>query len=163
MKDHDSVCAGCSTGCSIRVDENQDKVYRLKPRENPHVNHWWMCDDGRYGFKHVHDKGRVTSPRVRVDGEPTNIEWSAVPDKLTESLKKAGHLAAVISPHLTVEEAYLLARYVKEIDEDAILALGPVPVEARTKRFQMALRFEPKSVPIVVASRPSFREWAMAS
>ena len=46
---------GCSTGCSITVEENQDRVYRLKPRENPHVNQWWMCDEGRYGFKHVHD------------------------------------------------------------------------------------------------------------
>ena len=34
MKSHENVCAGCSTGCSINVDENQDKVYRIKPREN---------------------------------------------------------------------------------------------------------------------------------
>ena len=38
MKSHDNVCAGCSTGCSIHVEENQDHIYRLKPRENPHVN-----------------------------------------------------------------------------------------------------------------------------
>src|SRR5690606_17669170 len=38
MKNHNNVCAGCSTGCSIYVDENQDHVYRLRPRENPHVN-----------------------------------------------------------------------------------------------------------------------------
>jgi NADH-quinone oxidoreductase subunit G len=42
MKSHANVCAGCSTGCSIHVEENQDHVYRLKPRENPHVNQWWM-------------------------------------------------------------------------------------------------------------------------
>ena len=38
MRSHDNVCANCSTGCSIKVEENQDRVYRLKPRENPHVN-----------------------------------------------------------------------------------------------------------------------------
>jgi NADH-quinone oxidoreductase subunit G len=135
MKDHDSVCAGCSTGCSIRVDENQDQVYRIKPRENQHVNHWWMCDEGRYGFKHVHDKGRVTSPRERVNGEMKNVEWSALPEKIGQSLKEAGHLAAVISPHLTVEEAYLLARYVREVDSEAILAIGPVPVEGEDETF----------------------------
>ncbi len=48
-EEHDGVCTGCSTGCSIDVEENQDHVYRLKPRENPHVNQWWMCDEGRYG------------------------------------------------------------------------------------------------------------------
>ncbi|MCA9226700.1 MAG: (2Fe-2S)-binding protein, partial [Planctomycetales bacterium] len=35
MKSHDNVCANCSTGCSIKVDQNQDRIYRLKPRENP--------------------------------------------------------------------------------------------------------------------------------
>jgi len=36
MKQHDHVCAGCATGCSITVEENQDRVYRLKPRESAH-------------------------------------------------------------------------------------------------------------------------------
>ncbi len=57
MKRHAGVCTGCSTGCSILVEENQDRVYRLKPRENPHVNQWWMCNEGRYGYPHVHSDG----------------------------------------------------------------------------------------------------------
>ena len=59
MKSHDNVCAGCSTGCSIKVEENQDRVYRLKPRENPHVNQWWMCDEGRYENEFVHAPERL--------------------------------------------------------------------------------------------------------
>ncbi len=35
MKKHAGVCTGCSTGCSIWVDENQDHVYRLRPRKIP--------------------------------------------------------------------------------------------------------------------------------
>ena len=72
MKSHDNVCAGCSTGCSIKVDENQDHIYRLKPRENPQVNQWWMCDGGRYGWKHVHDRNRITGPRaIMAKSSPT--------------------------------------------------------------------------------------------
>lgn len=37
-------------------------------------------------------------------------------------------IGAVISPHLTIEEAYLLIKYVRSIDPAAVLALGPVPV-----------------------------------
>ena len=37
MKKHARVCTGCSTGCSIWTEENQDHVYRLQPRENPLV------------------------------------------------------------------------------------------------------------------------------
>ena len=47
MKGYPQVCAGCSTGCSIDVEQNQDRIYRIKPRTNPQVNQWWMCDEGR--------------------------------------------------------------------------------------------------------------------
>ena len=43
----------------------------------------------------------------------------------TRSCGKAGRLAAVLSPHLTVEEAYLLGKYVRGIDPQAVLARGP--------------------------------------
>jgi hypothetical protein len=42
--------------------------------------------------------------------------------------RKAGHLAAVVSPHLTVEEAYLLCQFIRSIDGEALLVIGPVPV-----------------------------------
>ncbi len=79
MKQHPGVCTGCSTGCSISVEENQDTVYRLKPRTNPHVNQWWMCDEGRYGFHYVHSPERTHRaapprggrlPERRVVGRP---------------------------------------------------------------------------------------------
>ena len=59
------VCTGCATGCSIWVEENQDHIYRLKPRENPFVNKWWICNEGRYGYHHVHDPRRLAGPRRR--------------------------------------------------------------------------------------------------
>ena len=37
MRRHAGVCTGCSTGCSIWIEENQDRIYRIKPRENPFV------------------------------------------------------------------------------------------------------------------------------
>ncbi len=75
MKHHPGVCTGCSTGCSILVEENQDTVYRLKPRENPHVNQWWMCDEGRYGYHHVHSPERRLELRSR---RPTAVCQRAV-------------------------------------------------------------------------------------
>lgn len=135
MKNHDSVCAGCSTGCSIFVDENQDRIYRLRPRENPHVNQWWMCDEGRYGWKHVHDEQRLTEPLVRGGDELVKADWSTLPEQIDQRLRQAGRLAAVLSPHLTVEEAYLLATYIKSLDKNALLALGPVPVVGEDESY----------------------------
>jgi NADH-quinone oxidoreductase subunit G len=140
MKSQEGVCAGCSTGCSISVEQNQDKIYRLKPRENPHVNQWWMCDEGRYGFKHVHSARRMLQPRRLLDPRPVlqsrqtgengheNVEWSPLIVELDGSLRRSKRLAAVLSPFLTVEEAYLLAKYIRSIDPAALLSLGPIPI-----------------------------------
>jgi NADH-quinone oxidoreductase subunit G len=64
LKHADSVCTGCSTGCSIIVDQNEDKLYRIRPRENPQAQGSFMCDEGRFGWKHLQGEGRLTAPRA---------------------------------------------------------------------------------------------------
>ncbi|MEK6250270.1 MAG: molybdopterin-dependent oxidoreductase, partial [Planctomycetales bacterium] len=135
MKKHDGVCAGCSTGCSIHVEENQDHVYRLKPRENPDVNTWWMCDEGRYGFHHLHSNDRQIQPLQLSGGESVAADWSSLPSELDARLAGSGKLAGVISPHLTVEEAYLLCQYLRGKDAEATLVLGPVPIRGEDESF----------------------------
>jgi NADH-quinone oxidoreductase subunit G len=152
MKSHDNVCANCSTGCSIKVEENQDRVYRLKPRENPHVNQWWMCDEGRYGWKHVHDPARLTQPMSQDGKVIKQLEWHNVPALIEHKLRKwsvkdGRALAAILSPFLTVEEAYLLARYVRSIDPSAWLVLGPVPAQGHDERFPTGFTIRAEKCP----------------
>ncbi len=146
MKNHNHVCAGCSSGCSILVDENQDRVYRLRPRANPQVNQWWICDEGRYGWKYVHDERREIMPRRRRsktlsgDGQPEKgdyeaVEWNAILEQIDAALRKQQRLAAVLSPFLTVEEAYLLGTYIRSLDPEAVLALGPIPRVGEDETF----------------------------
>ena len=147
MRAHDGVCAGCSTGCSIVIEENQDRVYRLKPRENPEVNQWWICDEGRYGYHHVHHPKRIAGPTRRQEGGHVPADWSALPGQLHGQLATAGGCAAVLSPHLTIEAAYLLASYVRSIDPDARLFLAPVPVEGEDERFPSGFTIRAEKCP----------------
>ena len=74
------VCTGCAVGCSIWIEENQDRIYRLKPRENMLLNKWWICNEGRYGYHHVHDPRRLAGPRRRGEARPrrpTAPPWPA--------------------------------------------------------------------------------------
>lgn len=148
LKSADSVCTGCSTGCSIHIDQNEDKVYRLRPRANPEAQGHFMCDEGRFGFKYLHSENRILSPRVignaaSAPGKPVNgnvglsdisfadpwkIALSTVRQKIKESLDASGStLMVVFSPFMTVEEAYLLASHMKKTDPKARLVIGPVP------------------------------------
>jgi NADH-quinone oxidoreductase subunit G len=135
MNSHPSVCARCATGCSIFAEENQDRIYRLKPRENAHINQWWMCDEGRYGFKYVHSEQRVTEVERRAGDDVTSIGWDELFAQLPGALREAGHLAVVFSPFLTVEEAYLLGQFARQIDDQALLAVGPIPQLGRDESF----------------------------
>ena len=99
------------------------------------MNQWWICDEGRYGWKHVFDQRRLVEPRVRRDGVLTPVDWEVVIRELDAALRGATRLAVVLSPHLTVEEAYLLAKYAQEVQPSATLLLGPVPTRGEDQSF----------------------------
>jgi NADH-quinone oxidoreductase subunit G len=124
LQSRPGVCTGCSTGCSILVESNHDRVWRIKPRENQFVNKWWICNDGRYDYPHVHDPRRITRP-IGPGGLP--LDWTGLPAELNLALATAGRLAAAVSPFATVEEAYLLCKLIRRHDANALLALAPVP------------------------------------
>lgn len=141
LKGASSICPGCATGCAVRVDHADEKVYRLKPRYNPGVNDWWMCDEGRYGFEYVHDKGRLVHPMLRRGMEKHRPEWSELADicrfRFDEHVQEHGgaSVAAVFSPFMACEEAWLLARFIREVAPEATLVTGPVPMEGEAQRF----------------------------
>ena len=64
LKEADSICPGCSTGCSVKVHYNEEGLWRVKPRLNPEVNGYWMCDVGRSTYKYVNLKARLISGKV---------------------------------------------------------------------------------------------------
>jgi NADH-quinone oxidoreductase subunit G len=141
LKGADSICPGCSAGCAIRVDQNENTIYRLKPRYNPDVNDWWMCDEGRFGFKYVHDDARLTRPRLRRGAEAESPLWEAIPEvvrvRLDQQVAKHGgaKVAAVLSPMMSCEEAWLLAKIIREAAPEATLASGFVPVDGEDQHF----------------------------
>jgi NADH-quinone oxidoreductase subunit G len=136
----ESVCPNCSTGCSITVDENNEKVYRLRPRYNPQAQGHFMCDEGRFGFGYVHHPDRLAEPLARpTQGAPAN-DWPGVLSAVQSALRAAAlqnptSLVGVLSPWMTCEEAFLLAKYLKSLSPQVRLAMGPVPIEGEDDRY----------------------------
>jgi NADH-quinone oxidoreductase subunit G len=152
LKTRDSVCPGCSTGCSIFVDENEDHVYRLRPRENHLAQGNFMCDEGRFGFKYVQAEERLTAPVWKQAPTETSghagPRWTEALNHVRESFrqiaKKNGQdVAAVFSPWMTCEEAYLLASWLKKLSPRVRLTLGPIPLVGEDDRYPKNWRGEP--------------------
>ena len=132
LKTVDSVCPGCSTGCSIHLDTNKNVIYRLRPRENPDAQGYFMCDDGRVGYHYANSSERISKPQLKKNSGWVDSEWKEVVSSIQNELKSvtASNPSSawfMISPFLTVEEAYLLADYAKSVSNNVKLVLGPVP------------------------------------
>ena len=136
-----SVCPGCSTGCAIRVDANDDVVYRLKPRYNPGVNDWWMCDQGRFGWKYVHDPERLTGATLRRGSSIEPLGWEDVRGTLTyrfgQHMERHGSagVAVVLSPMMSCEEAWLLLSFMQKAAPELTAVVGYTPVEGEDQTF----------------------------
>lgn len=134
-----SVCPSCSTGCTITIDENEERIQRLRPRFNEKVNQWWMCDEGRFGFAYVHNPHRLNRPRVRRGADWETVRWEDLPAMLTLRFQQAaggGGIAAVLSPFLSCEEAWLLARWIRKVSPQATLVGGYVPIVGTDQTFR---------------------------
>jgi len=134
-----------ASGDNVSIEHNKGRVYRLKPRPNLEVNRYWITDEVRYGWHFVHDEQRLRMPVVR-SGDGTDAPtprpdheapeaWSEAADRALAGLSDAGGIAALISPMLSCEDAFLLGRLVRSIDPDAVLGVGPVPVQGEDKTF----------------------------
>ena len=140
LESKSSVCPDCSTGCSIKVEQNHETLFRLKPRSNPQAQGHFMCDEGRFGWKYIHEGNRLQAPEQRENGRTLSRDWNQVLPLLRTALGQAAQqnaksVAAVLSPWMTVEEAYLLASLLKGFSPDVTLALGPVRVDGEDDTF----------------------------
>lgn len=147
LKTKNSVCPNCSTGCSITVDQNEDILYRLKPRENPQAQGSFMCDEGRFGWKYAHSDKRLKYPQQRSGGQVVSRDWDvilpAIRSALGDTSRGQQTFGAVISPWATVEEAFLLAKFAKQISSSARLAIGPVRVEGEDDLYPKDVHGKP--------------------
>jgi len=176
LKSQKSVCPGCSTGCSIEVDQNENHVYRLRPRANPLAQGHFMCDEGRFGFRYIEDARRLRSPSMKAaSAKPTSPSsngngkshsssvthgisdltvadpWQNVitttREKIRSAIKaNASDFAAVLSPMMSVEEAYLLASFLKAIEPRVRLLMGPVPIVGSDDRYPKNHLGEPPAI-----------------
>lgn len=117
----DSVCPGCSRGCNISVHYEDDKVYRLKPRENQDVNQFWMCDIGRHDYQFI-NTGRRLNPTVFENNAEKRIPMAQALDiALKEILKHNPHeIAFIASAQESNEEIDALVDFAKEFGVDHI-------------------------------------------
>lgn len=132
-----SVCTSCATGCNIEIFHRQGQIFRFRPRHNPDVNDYWMCDEGRDGYKRVQAEGRLLRPEIRAGDSMREAGWNEAIDELARSLKAAdpATIGAVVSAHATNEETFLIRKAFAALGAEAVVGHAWSPANASSDDF----------------------------
>ncbi|HEY6324642.1 MAG TPA: molybdopterin-dependent oxidoreductase [Thermoanaerobaculia bacterium] len=93
-----SLCTGCEVGCNITIEHRRGAIKRYKPRFNPDVNDYWMCDYGRATFERYRDLPRLSAPRLRQAGTGPGVATDPMRPRPDLTARPPAPAAAAVSP-----------------------------------------------------------------
>ncbi len=112
----DGVCEHCSSGCAQRVDTRRGTVLRRLAGNDPAVNEEWNCDKGRFAFRYLGSRDRITRPMVRgEDGVLAETSWTEALAVAADGLTAAREdgIGVLAGGRLTVEDAYAYGKFAR--------------------------------------------------
>jgi len=122
----DSACEHCASGCAMRTDIRRGKTLRRLAGNDSAVNEEWNCDKGRWAFKYLTTRERVSTPMVRgEDGELHEASW---PEAITAAAAglKGKRAGVLVGGRVTVEDAYGYSKFAR-------VALGTNDIDFRAR------------------------------
>ena len=129
-----SVAPHDSSGANLIVQVKNNQVMRVVPFENEEVNECWIADRDRFSYEALNGEERLTQPMVKQGGQWKEVDWQTALEYVANGLKNiqrdhgAASIGALVSPHCTVEEAYLAGSLLR--------GLGSDNVDARLRRVE---------------------------
>nr|CDQ34555.1 NADH-quinone oxidoreductase subunit G [Virgibacillus halodenitrificans] len=116
-----SVCHQCAVGCNISPGERYGDIRRIENRYHGEVNHYFLCDRGRFGYGYVNREDRPRVPewreRQRVGAEPgetsvvagtISLEIDDALDRAADGLRNARRVIGIGSPRASLESNHML-------------------------------------------------------
>jgi len=129
-----SVAAHDASGANLIVQVKNNQVMRVVPLENEEVNECWIADRERFSYEALNSDERLTQPMIKQGGQWKEVDWQTALEYVANGLKNiqrdhgAASIGALVSPHSTLEEAYLAGALLR--------GLGSDNVDARLRRAE---------------------------
>ena len=121
-----SVSPHDGLGSNLAVQVRDNRVLRVVPIENEAINECWLSDKDRFSYEGLNAQERLTRPMLKQDGKWIEVEWQTALEYVANGLRQiasaegADQIAALATPHCTLEELYLLQKLVRGIGSNNI-------------------------------------------
>ena len=114
IKEITTTCPYCGVGCGIKakVNSNEEIIEMLDDPENK-SSVGMLCVKGRFGYKYVHHKDRLTDPLIRKNGDLVPVKWEEVIEYTTKKLMqyRGDSFATLCSAKATNEDGYIQQKF----------------------------------------------------
>ncbi len=107
-----SICQQCSVGCNISPGERYGELRRIENRYNGSVNHYFLCDRGRFGYGYVNRKDRPRQPMQRRGDNWVALNAEQAIQGAADVLRQAKKVIGIGSPRASVESNFALRELV---------------------------------------------------
>ncbi|PHM28103.1 NADH-quinone oxidoreductase subunit G [Xenorhabdus budapestensis] len=107
-----SICQQCSIGCNTSPGERYGELRRIENRYNGTVNHYFMCDRGRFGYGYVNRKDRPRQPQQLRGDQWISLNAEQVMQGGADILRQAKNAIGIGSPRASIESNFALRELV---------------------------------------------------
>ena len=121
-----SVSPHDGLGSNLTIQVKNNRVMRVLPSENEAINECWLSDKDRFSYDGLNSTDRLTKPMLKQDGQWIEVEWQTALEYVANGLRQiksesgAEHIAALATPHSTLEELYLLQKLVRGLGSNNV-------------------------------------------
>jgi len=118
VKETDTVCGFCGTGCNITLNVKDNKVIRVTSKPDT-WNEGWLCVKGRFGYTFINSPDRLTKPLIRKNDLLEEVSWEEAYDYTAKKLNaiKAAFgpdaIGGLSSARCTNEENYAFQKMIR--------------------------------------------------
>ncbi|MBL0480736.1 NADH-quinone oxidoreductase subunit NuoG [Aeromonas veronii] len=109
-----SICQQCSVGCNISPGERYGELRRIENRFHGSVNHYFLCDRGRFGYGYVNLADRPRQPLLKDGNNQLTITVDGALNRAADALRSARGLIGIGSPRASLESNFALRALVGE-------------------------------------------------
>ncbi|MBL0452317.1 NADH-quinone oxidoreductase subunit NuoG [Aeromonas veronii] len=109
-----SICQQCSVGCNISPGERYGELRRIENRFHGSVNHYFLCDRGRFGYGYVNLADRPRQPLLKDGNDQLTITVDGALNRAADALRSASSLIGIGSPRASLESNFALRELVGE-------------------------------------------------
>ncbi len=132
-----TTCPYCGVGCSLNLIVSDGKLVGVEPNKRSPINEGKLCPKGATCWEFVHSPDRLTTPKIKKNGEFVDATWdealSLIASKFKEVSDKYGPkaLGFQVSCRTPNEDCYIMQKWARvafktnNIDNCARICHGP--------------------------------------